>query len=84
MESNNKKYYVGEDLAKIKDLYFAALSLRDVAIKIPFCYKKALRASKDAVKYDRLFGEKIRELYPELYGKSFEYYKYEQYVIVKE
>lgn len=51
----------------------ACLKVRDLASKLPFGYKKAVRAAKDAIKERTLFWDKIYVLYPEFKGKRLVY-----------
>lgn len=62
----NKLYSVPDELVEVEIEYQAAVELRNIYAKRPFGYKKALRASADAVRSRDEFWRKIRELYPEL------------------
>jgi hypothetical protein len=63
-----KEFSVPEEIVLLMNKSEAALELRDKYVKMPFSYKRALRAATDSVMFDRLFWKKIRELYPELEG----------------
>lgn len=68
-----KNYEVPEELRLFIDRHEAALSLRDMVIKFPFGYRKALRAATDANTFRRKFWAGINALYPELIGKTSRY-----------
>lgn len=78
MLSNQKEFPVDEELAGYFDAYHAALELRDKAIRLPFGYRKAYKAAKDAVKNQRKFWKKVYKVFPEVAEKPFEYYRLEQ------
>jgi hypothetical protein len=80
-----KKYPISDDIALLHDKFIAAKKIRDLAIKLPWGYKKALRAAIDRVYFEKLFWKKIREVYSEEFkGKTIEYYPIEQEVGIKE
>jgi len=82
--SNKKELLISDDMAEYFDAYHAALQLRDSAIKLPFGYKKAFKAAKDAVKNQKLFWKKVYEVYPEVAEREFNYNRLEQVLIEKQ
>ena len=75
-----KKYLIPDEIALLHDKATAAKNVRDIAIKFPFGYKKALRAAVDSIQFLRVFSLEVRKLYPELADKTFNYYPKEKYV----
>ena len=55
------------------DKVFAYEELRDGYVKVPFGFRKARRCAINAVKFRRIFWEKIVEIYPELKNASLRY-----------
>ena len=72
---------VSDDIAEYFDAYHAAIQLRDEALQLPFGYKKAYRAAKDAAKNQKKFWQKIQKIYPEVALSSFRYIRLEQKLI---
>lgn len=68
-----KEYPVGNEIAELFENHYAAKNLRDTAIKLPFGYKKAFRASQAMEKYYKEAWEKIGHLYPELKKYDLQY-----------
>jgi hypothetical protein len=71
--SSEKEYDVPEEISDIDTEVIALEDLRDVYAKRPFGYKKALRASREAVKMNNMFWKKVRKLYPQLDNKGISY-----------
>ncbi len=78
-----KELPVSDDMAEYFDAYHAALEIRDRALKMPFGYKKAYKAAKDAVKNRKKFWQKIYKVYPEVEGSRFEYNMINQVLVKK-
>ena len=64
--SSKKEYDIPEEISDIDVEVRALEDLRDVYAQLPFGYKRALKASKKAVKLNFLFWEKVKDLYPQL------------------
>ena len=75
-----KTYKVPQDLDDIMTECFAAEKLRNLYSNKLFGYKKALKASKLAVKKRREFWEKVYDLYPEVLNKG-EAYDRQTYLV---
>jgi len=84
MNEEKREYPVSDDIAEYFISYEAALELRDKALNMPFGYRKALKASKDIVKNQRIFWKKVRQVYPELKDKSLDYNRVKQTISVQE
>jgi len=80
MDNEKKQYPVGNLIADDFTAYEAAIELRDRALKLPFGYKKALKAAKDAIKYKRIFWKNVRKMYPEIKNSTLNYNIEKQYV----
>jgi len=78
-----KEYPVGNEIAELFENHYAAKNLRDTAIKLPFGYKKAFRASQAMEKYYKKAWEKIEHLYPELKKYDLRYYRNSQTLSVR-
>uniref|UniRef100_A0A6H1ZW89 Uncharacterized protein n=1 Tax=viral metagenome TaxID=1070528 RepID=A0A6H1ZW89_9ZZZZ len=68
-----KKYPIPDEIALFINKAKGAEKLRDIAIKIPFGYKKALRAAGDAEHFSWKFWNSVHNLYPELSRKKLLY-----------
>jgi len=68
-----KEYKISEDIALLKDKVNAALKMVNIAMKLPFGYRKALRAATDSEKFENLFWKRVRKIYPIFYGKAVAY-----------
>jgi len=66
----DKKYKVPEELEVLMDKATSAIKLRDIYVRIPFCFRKACKYGNNVQKYKRLFWKKVLELYPELESKK--------------
>jgi|GEM_PF-3329267 hypothetical protein len=56
---------VPDDIAACMILKKSLTILRDIYVRLPFCYRLAKRASFEAERAEALFCQKIGELYPE-------------------
>ena len=79
-----KSYPIPEEIINIADEANALKELRDEYVKRPFGFKKARRCAIDAAKKRTLFWRKVRDLYPELYGKKAYYKDGESGIIIEE
>lgn len=76
-----KDYPINDELAAIFDKSAAAMAIRDICVRLPFGYKRALRAARDEIYFERLFWKNVRELYrKDLYDKRLEYDQRKQVV----
>ena len=56
-----KEYKISEDIALLKDKANAALKMVNIAMKLPFGYRKALRAATDSEKFENFFLETCKK-----------------------
>ena len=77
-----KRLPISDDMAEYFDAYHAAILIRDKALEMPFGYKKAYKAARDAVKNQKKFWKMVFKVYPEVSGEPYQYYRLEQ-VLVK-
>ncbi|MFH1999804.1 MAG: hypothetical protein ABIK28_08990 [Planctomycetota bacterium] len=75
-----KKYVVPDEIALLFNKREAAIKLRNFYTKMPFGYKRALRAAIDHEKFTMIFWKAVRQLYPELNGETIEYQPHEQII----
>ena len=68
------------EITNIYNEYVALTKLRDVYTKLPFGLKKAIKCANNAENARERFWRKIKELYPELDGKTL-VYKVENYTV---
>ena len=68
-----KEYPISDDIMVLFYKHEAAKTLRDLAIKMPFGYKKALRAATDSIRFLDLFWKQIYQVYPELKSYRLKY-----------
>jgi len=68
-----EKYPISDDIALLKEKENAAKKIVEMAIKLPFGYRKAFRAATDAEKFNRLFWKRVVNVYPVLKGKRLVY-----------
>ncbi|MCK4816885.1 hypothetical protein KA005_14035 [bacterium] len=78
---NMEEYPISDDIALLNDKSCAAKKMVELAMKLPFGYRKALRAATDAIRFERLFWTRVREVYsPVFNGKMIEYNNMKQTV----
>ncbi len=64
-----EEYIIPEHLLLLRDKSIAANELLKIYVKMPFCYKRALKASTNEATFMRLFWSEICKLYPDLSGR---------------
>jgi hypothetical protein len=69
----DQEFTISDELRDLHDKYVAYTKVRDIYVKIPFSYKKAVKAAIDAEKTKSIFWGKFFKLYPGTTGKNFEY-----------
>jgi len=74
MTEQEKEYPISDDIALFYTKYVAARKVRNLAIKLPFGYKKALRAATDSLTFHHIFWDRVRAVYAaEIGNKQIEY-----------
>jgi len=73
-KKKQKMYSVPDEIHKMWGKQRGLTKLRDVYAKLPFCYKRAVRASTDQQLYELEFWTSIRKLYPELDEETITYH----------
>ena len=76
-----KNYKIPKELLKISAESNGYLKLRELYVKLPFGYKKAVKCSVEAEKLNQDFFIKAKKLYPELKGKSLQLREDEIYIL---
>ena len=71
-------YLVPEEIDNLLSEAKGMANLRDIYAKIPFGYKKAVKAAKESEIKRRLFWQKLYALYPKLSTEA-GYWKYHPY-----
>lgn len=66
----NKERIVPEELCDIFSEYTSLYDLKQMYVKIPFSYKKAVRAGRSAERKRTKFWRKLYKLYPDIYEKA--------------
>ena len=82
-EMSPKPYRIPDDVAAIFEEYMACTEIRDSAVKVPFGYRKAKRASRERIRAHRLFWKRVGEVYPELDDESLVYDSAKRNVYIK-
>jgi len=80
MNEEKKYVVVPEEISLLFNKAQATLKMRNHFVKLPFGYKRALRAGTDHEKFLGIFWKAVRRLYPEFNGKNLEYLPHEQIV----
>jgi len=70
---NKKEYELPEVIKQLQDKRVGLIKLRELYIRLPFGYKKAVKCSQDTETTRRYFWESVFNLYPELKGKHISY-----------
>ena len=78
----DRKYPIPDEIALLHDKAQAAKIIRDLAVKTPFGYRKAMKAAVEAIRFLRMFSKEVGDLYPELNKKKLEYSPKDQLVII--
>ena len=79
-----KEYTISDDIDLLMRKTNAAMKLRDLAIKLPFGYRKARKAATDFEQFKIAFWRKVLAVYPELKGKALRYDELSKKVIIKD
>lgn len=69
----DKEFEVPEELRDIIEECTALGNLRDILVKLPFCFKKAKKCAIERVHLKDKFWREVCLLYPELKGKPLKY-----------
>ncbi|MFH1630370.1 MAG: hypothetical protein ABIE47_16835 [Pseudomonadota bacterium] len=77
-------YPVPKEIDNLLAEWVALEKLRDTYAKLPFCYRRAVKAAKEAEIKKRSFWQKLYELYPEMRDGTWTYRPYEMTVESKE
>jgi hypothetical protein len=68
-----KQYIVPDEIHEIWCKYTGYVDLRDIYVKRPFGYKKAVRAARDAEIARYKFWHSLRKVFPELTSSGLTY-----------
>ena len=79
-----KEYPIPDEIAEIHHRLVATRKNRDIYVKLPFGYKKALKLAISYERYITKFWKSVMELYPELDGINVSYLPIKQALIKKE
>lgn len=79
----NKEYPIPDELALLHDKARAAKVIRNLAVKTPFGYKKAMRAATEGITFLREFVNQVIKLYPELNDKKMSYSPNDQIITIE-
>lgn len=80
---NKKTYAVSDDIDLLSSKITAAIDLRDLAVKLPFGYRKARKAAIDVQNFRKIFWRRVFDIYPELRGKALDYDGIAKEIIIK-
>ena len=79
----NKKYLIPDEIALLYTKARAAKTIRNLAVKVPFGYKKAMIAAVQAIQFTQEFVNEIYKLYPELNNENLSYSPNDKEVMLK-
>ena len=68
-----KEYPISDDLAELNNKAEANRVVVEIAMGRRFGYRKARKAARERVKFERLFWKRVREIYPVFANKSIKY-----------
>ena len=79
-----KEYPISDDIVLFSYKFLAADAIRDLAVKLPFGYRKAFKAAADSIRFRKLFWDRIQDVYPELKGKRLTFIREKNVVVVND
>ena len=80
---DNKEYLIPDEIALLHTKARAAKTIRNLAVKVPFGYKKAMIAAVQAIQFTQEFVNEIYKLYPELNNKRLSYSPNDKAVMIE-